>query len=342
MKIIESKNNTHGELIVILFEKCNLSCLMCPQKHDDEFGIMSIREKIHPIKKSLDGLVSKGKKTAIVNLMGGELFEDSLPDLIFEDYLFLIKEIRYYSEKINFPVNIQISTNLIWNNTFRVFQFLDASKIKITVSYDPAGRFNILTFQKFKENIKKFKNNISQIGVVMTKPSIELFMKNQVPFFNYLYNNFEIVFDHYSPEAIGYKSIKDYKKYDIPKILNPTDVLLRDFYKYMFETWPNCYPFKELPNKKLQPMSCMSTITIPPDSSITSCEKYDVKNEVSIKVVFGKLDKMKETWFDDYDCFSCEHMQRCSMGCFANHLRSCRTQKKCWLKEVYDHVDNKV
>jgi radical SAM protein with 4Fe4S-binding SPASM domain len=139
-----------------------------------------------------------------------------------------------------------------------------------------------------------------------------------------------------------YISIKDYKKYDIPKILNPTDVLLRDFYKYMFETWPNCYPFKELPNKKLQPMSCMSTITIPPDSSITSCEKYDVKNEVSIKVVFGKLDKMKETWFDDYDCFSCEHMQRCSMGCFANHLRSCRTQKKCWLKEVYDHVDNKV
>jgi radical SAM protein with 4Fe4S-binding SPASM domain len=340
MRIIESKNNTQGELIIILFEKCNLSCLMCMQNHSDETGIDSIREKIYSICNSLDVLKSKGKTSSVINLMGGELFEDSLADSIFEDYLFLIEEIRSYSDEINFPVNIQISTNLIWNKTSRVKQFLDKSKIKITASYDPAGRFNLITFDKFKENVKKFKDYISQIGVVMTKPSIELFMKNQVPFFNHLYSNFNIVFDHYSAEAVGYKSVSDYKKISIVDSLIATDTLLRDFYKFMFNTWPNCYPFKELTRKGLQPMFCMSTVTIPPDSSITSCEKYDVKIEKPVKVVFGKLNEMKETWFDDYDCFSCEHMQRCSMGCFANHLRSGRTQKECWLKEVYDYVDS--
>jgi radical SAM protein with 4Fe4S-binding SPASM domain len=336
----KTKTNNRGELIVILFEKCNLSCLMCMQDHSDETGIDTIREKLFPIQKSLDGLKSKGKVSSAINLMGGELFEDSLPDSVFEDYLFLVEEIRSYSEKINFPVDIQISTNLVWNKTSRIKEFLDRSGIKITVSYDPAGRFNPITFDKFKENVKKFKDYISQIGVVMTKPSIELFLKKQTPFFDYLYDNFEIVFDHYSPEIVGYKSINDYKKDSIADSLNPTDVILREFYKFMYDNWPRCHPFNELSLNGLQSMFCMSTITIPPDSSITSCEKYEVKNNKPIKIVFGQLNKMKEKWFDDYDCFSCEHMQRCSMGCFANHLRDGRTQKECWLKEVYDYVDS--
>jgi len=341
--IQSSKNNPRGELIVVLFEKCNLSCQMCPQKHNDSSGIDKVREKSQSIKKSIDALKLKGKTSLVINLMGGELFQDDLPDSIFTDYLYLIEDIRKYSEEISFSVDIHISSNLVWNKTTRVKNFLDESNIKITASYDPAGRFNLITFEKFKDNVIRFKEYISQIGVVMTKPSIDLFFKKQTPFFDYLYENFEIVFDHYSPEAIGYLGINDIKNgmKTVDKLL-PSDVTLRDFYKFMYDNWPKCFPFVELSDKEPQPMSCMATVTITPESAITSCEKYDVDNKVTpVKIIFGKLDKMKDTWFEDYDCFSCEHMQRCSMGCYANHLKKGRTQQACWLKEVYDYVDGK-
>lgn len=341
--IQKDKNNRNGELIVVLFESCNLSCQMCPQNHDDKTGTDLVREKIESIKKSIMGLVKKGKESVIINFMGGELFQDNLPDSIFDDYLFLIEETKSYCREIKFPTTIQISTNLVWNKTSRVKNFLDKAKIKIAVSYDPAGRFNPITFDKFKENVRKFKDYISQIGVVMTAPSIELFFKKKTPFFEYLYENFNIVFDHYSPEAVGYISIDDVKHgmKTVDKLL-PTDTMLRDFYKFMYDTWPKCNPFNELHLTGTQPMFCMSTVTITPESSITSCEKYEVNNSIApVKIVFGKLDKMKDTWFKDYDCISCEHMQRCSMGCYANHLKKGRTQQECWLKEVYDYVDKK-
>ena len=340
---LKNKRNVKGELIVILFELCNLSCQMCGQKHDDVNGISSIKDKIHSIKKSMLAIKQSGKNSLAINLMGGELFQDFLPDEIFFDYEFLINQIELYSKEINLPTTTLISTNLICNKIERVKNFLDKTKIKISVSYDPAGRFNILTFDTFKRNTKIFKEYISQVGIVMTKPTIEKFLKRKTPFFDYIYENFEVVFDHFSPEALGYKQLSDIKNgEDTAKKLTPSDVLLRDFYKFMYDNWNKCFPFFDLKNKGTQPMFCMSTLTITPESSITSCETYDVNNEVKpTKIFFGNLNMKKDKWLSDYDCLSCEHMQRCTMGCFTIHMRDIRTQEDCWLKEVYDYVDSK-
>jgi radical SAM protein with 4Fe4S-binding SPASM domain len=340
---LKNKKNLKGELIVILFEYCNLSCQMCGQNHSDKNGINNIREKIHSIKKSMLSIKNSGKTSLAINLMGGELFQDFLDDDIFSDYEYLIDEINYYSNEITIPTTISISTNLVFNKVERVKKFLDKVKINISVSYDPAGRFNILTFETFKKNVKYFKEYISQVGVVMTKPTIERFLKKKTPFFDYIYENFEVVFDHFSPEVLGYKQLSDIKNgEDTAEKLTPNDVLLRDFYIFMYDNWNKCSPFFELKNKGVQPMFCMSTLTITPESSITSCETYKVNNEVKpVKIVFGNLNLKKNKWLDDYDCLSCEHMQRCSMGCFTVHMRDIRTQELCWLKEVYDYVDTK-
>lgn len=340
-----TKFNTEGELIVVFFEQCNLSCKFCPQDHKSIVGMDTVLEKIPAIKNSLDMLIKRGKKSVSINLMGGELLEDRISDEIFDDYEKIILQIREYTKQINLTVDINIITNLVFSKVDRVVNFLDRVKIPIAISYDPAGRFNSKNFKIFKNNVQYFKKYITQVGVVITNPTIEKFLKNDVPFFNYLYENFIIVFDHYGPESPGYKGVPNLLGIKIREIssikpLFPTDVTLREFYKYMFEVWPKCYPFCELNSKKSRPMTCMSTITITPESNITSCEKYSTENkQEKTKIIFGEIDKWKEKWFKDYDCFSCEHMQRCSLGCYSNHLRSGRTQEICWLKEVYNYVD---
>jgi radical SAM protein with 4Fe4S-binding SPASM domain len=335
----KSKDNQKGELIVILFEFCNLNCQMCSQNHNDTTGINTITQKFESVSKSLDGLKKKGKTSTTVNLMGGELLADDLPDSVFNDYITLINNIKQYSNEIEFPVTMHLASNMIWKKTARVKNFLDTSGVELAASYDPAGRFNPITFEIFKENIVEFKDYIMQIGVVMTNPSIKKFMTNTSPFFNYLYENFEIVFDHYTPEGEGFTSDTRSK---FTNQLLPTDIELREFFKFMLDTWPGCYPFKNLGSKKSQPTSCMSTITIHPTSDIKSCAVYDIKQDAGAKpiVFFGKLTEQKNQWVEDYDCLSCEYMARCSFGCFLNHhTKNIRTQEACWMKEVYDYTE---
>jgi radical SAM protein with 4Fe4S-binding SPASM domain len=337
--IRDTKYNPEGELIVILFEQCNLTCQFCPQDHNSKVGIDSVEEKSQVIAKALDVLKSKGKRTCSINFMGGELFDDSLPDEIFLKYENLIAKVKLYSEKINLPINMHIASNMVWNKTQRVIDFIKRVNIPIAASYDPAGRFNQHTLEIFKENVMLFKEYIGQIGVVMTKPNIAKFMKGDIPFFKELYDNFEIVFDHYTHTP----------KADI-NFLMPTDVSLRDFFMHMIDNWPKCQPFVETADSNLQPMFCMQTAYVFPDSSVGSCGTFETglkplidKTGNTTRITISPLEKKIEgKWFSDYNCIECEHLQRCSFGCFLNnHIKDSRTQEACWLKEVYDYVDNK-
>jgi radical SAM protein with 4Fe4S-binding SPASM domain len=337
--IDKSKENQKGELIVILFEKCNLACQMCYQNHTDDTGIDTVLDKFSTVVSAINSLKSKGKTSTTVNFMGGELFADDVSDSVFEDYKILIHKIQDYSKSIDFPTVMHIASNMVWTKTNRVKDLLDTTGVNLAASYDPSGRFNSDTFEVFKKNLIEFNPYIKQVGTVMTNPSMKKFQSNNVPFFDYIYNNFEVVFDHYTPQ--GGDFYIDPRR-QISNVLMPTDVELRDFHKFMIENWPNCYPFKDMHSKEHQPMSCMSTITINPSTAIDSCATYDVKQEPAIQVItfFGNLSKHKNQWVDDYDCLSCEHMPRCSFGCFINHhTKDLRTQEACWLKEVYDFVD---
>jgi sulfatase maturation enzyme AslB (radical SAM superfamily) len=218
--IDNSKENSEGELIIFLFELCNLNCQMCYQDHDSIIGMDTIVERFDAVSKAIDGLIAKGKTAISINLMGGELFADNIKDEIFSDYVILIQKIKSYAMEKNIPINFQIVTNLIWEKTERVKTLLDKVELPIATSWDPVGRFNTSTLKIFKKNIVEFKDYISQVGVVMTKPTIKEFLKSTPELFEYIYNNFTVVFDHYTPDG---------KENHIEHLL-PTDVLLRDFY----------------------------------------------------------------------------------------------------------------
>jgi hypothetical protein len=281
--------------------------------------------------------------------MGGELFSDRLPVSIFDDYLTLINKVREYAISINLPIKVSIPSNMIWSRRDRVLQFLKESNIILNASYDPAGRFNSTNFETFKSNVQFFRDHIKQIGVVMTKPNIKKFMSGKAEFFDYLYENFNISFDHYTHSQDAKVS---------PEILMPMDYELRDFYKFMITQWPKCYPFVETVSQLSQSMFCMRTMYVFPDASFGACgsvesiilpmvpapdSKKPAKVIKIVKETVSPLEKLIESKFvNEYDCISCEHMQRCSMSCFLNnHFYSTRTQEACWLKEVYDFVDSK-
>jgi|TARA_R100000030_G_scaffold42622_3_gene32082 MoaA/NifB/PqqE/SkfB family radical SAM enzyme len=314
-----NKRQDVGEIIVTLFEYCNLSCKFCNQDHNDLLGTDTITQKIELVQQEIKRL---NKKSYSVHFMGGEVFADSLPDQVFYDYNYVVNEINKWSRKEGYDVELCFTTNFVFTNTSRLDKLLAATGIKLLTSYDPSARFNKNTFKIFRENVERYKHNIKSVNVIMTKPSIKKFMNNDVPFFDTLYDLFGIYFDYYTPE----------KNMDM---FLPTDVMLRDFMIYMLDKYPKVLPFSEMKNKMKKKMSCMDTITIMPNGSKGACtillkgfKKPNVK-----KVA------MEEEWFEQYQCLTCDHFQYCNMGCFlSNHIQSFRTQEACYLSEVYDVV----
>jgi hypothetical protein len=321
---VHNKRSSTGEIIVILFELCDLSCLFCNQDHTSIVGIDTIVDKFEQIKNTIDILRKKGKTDFSIHIMGGEIFSDSLDDAVFTDYIKLINQTKQYCEINNIPVVISVVTNFVWKKKDRVKRFLIESGVEVMSSYDPSGRFNSSTLEIFKENVLEFKDFISMISVVITKPTIDKFLKNQVPFFDYLYANFSIFFDHYGPEKNQ-------------KFLMPTDIEVREFTKYLVDCWPNTYPIRNYFSKTKSQMTCMDTFTIMPGGKSGGCGQYEQLDKViPIKLV------TEQTWLDNYNCLECEHFNRCALGCFmSNHIKDMRTQKECWLKEVYDYIDSK-
>jgi hypothetical protein len=335
--IKDKKYNSEGELIVFFFERCNLTCQFCPQDHDSIVGLDNILGKTDIIKKALDTLVAKGKTSVSISYMGGELFEDRIEDSTFDEYATVIREVDEYAKSINLPINCHLATNLVYEKRERVLDFVRKVNLPLAASYDPAGRFNVQSLETFKNNIEFFKDYIIQIGVVMTKPNMAKIIKNEAPFFQELYENFTIIFDNYT-----FSQNRDHKK------LMPNDVEYRDFYMYMVDHWPKCHPFCELHSKLSSKMSCMQTMYVFPDSTFGSCGTFETgisplidKTGKVTRINISPLEhKIEKKWLDDYDCFSCEHMQRCTFSCFLNnHFKNNRTQEQCWLKEVYDYVD---
>jgi hypothetical protein len=331
-----NKYNPEGELIVVLFELCDLACQFCAQDHSSVVGMDTIKEKSEIVAKNLELLKARGKTSVSVNIMGGELFSDKIEDRIIDDYAVLVERIRSSADAIDLPVNINFATNLVWTKTDRVMKLIEKTGVPLAASYDPAGRFNPTTLQTFIDNCKTFKDHITQIGIVMTKPNMDRFMKKSVPEFDFLYENFTIVFDHYTHSPSNNLDF-----------LLPEDVVIRDFYKFMIDNYPKAYPFAETVLNTSQPMGCMRTMYVFADNTWGPCGSYEglaKKNTIeTIRIVDTLEKKVETTWYEDYDCLSCEHMQRCSFSCFLNNhfYDKQRTQEACCLKEVYDYVDSK-
>ena len=75
-KIIDTKVIDYAELVVCLFDHCNLRCVFCPQDHELLEGA-SEKEILSKVPGIVDWINNNQRSTYFkVHVMGGELFQD--------------------------------------------------------------------------------------------------------------------------------------------------------------------------------------------------------------------------------------------------------------------------
>lgn len=331
--LLKNKQKTFGEVNLTLFESCNLTCRFCNQDHGSVEHLDTIRNKVEPAKEAITTLQKMGKKTFGIRVQGGELFQDSFPDSIFDDYYFLVSEIHSWALENEIEVSFSFITNLIHFNTNRVKNFLFSLmalgvETDLITSYDPVMRFSKADLIVFRKNLEHYYDFIGTVNTIMSKPNIDKFISGDVPHFDYIYENFDVYFDYYTPES----------HFDQ---MSPSDIEMRDFYIFLLDKYPLVQPTAEFLNSGQKQMVCQSTIFIMQDGSVGRCQVLLNKPD-QVKVP-STPSNMELNFLKKMDCLKCEYFSHCGLSCFIhNHFNGMKTSMNyCWIKDVHAFAENK-
>lgn len=307
--ILERKLPDASEIELHLFELCNLRCHFCGQDHEDKTGFDQILDKVKPVQ---DFIARNSRKHHILNIMGGEIFNDELPDSLIATYKEFAQKVQSFAQERGHTCTFNWVTNLIFEKSDRVNEFLqdlDQAGINanISTSYDFTGRKNSLwNVDTFKRNLELFKTRVFTVGFVLTKPAISSLMTKVDPFFDYLYDNYPVYFDYYVPENGA-------------NVLMPTDQDLLDVYLYIAKKYPRISPVKELLENSENKMTCYSLnkLTLLPDGREVKCRYLKYKDgQFRHAIDYGSNENIIEAHLQENECLSCEWFGRCGFRCF--------------------------
>lgn len=333
--LINQKVIDFAEVIVILFEHCNLRCAMCPQDHESEENI-SREEILSKVDYVADWINSNNKTRYFkIHIMGGEVFEDYFVD---KDYLNIYQEFidRVSARVIDKEKQIVFNfvTNLVFTNSTKVLNFLEKNNLDISISYDSTGRFSKKDLEVYKKNIEIFKNRISVVSCVMSSPSIKAVIDGD-DYFDYLYENFLIDWDSLWPTQTD----------NINRFLMPKESELLEFYKVLVDRYPNCLNVEHFvtdkPNMK---MTCTrgNNTTILQDNTVPKgCSGAAYLKDG--KTEDPSTDEIVTNFFEKYNCFECEYFQRCPFTCFikADYKHTIEDLDECVFKQTFRYADEK-
>lgn len=333
-KIIDNKVIDWSEIVLCLFEHCNLSCAFCPQNHSSILGASEkeILNKVPTITRYIER--NDRSKHFIINTMGGELLQDTWTDKGFLNiYSKLIEQVnqKVSSDK---TVIFNFVTNLVFDKTDLIIDFIKKNNIILSVSYDIVGRFNTSALETFKRNIDILKPHIKMISCVLTKQNIEKIIAGD-EYFDYLYNNFEIHFDSLLPSVTRKTNV----------FMMPAESETFKFYKLCVDKYPkmlNIEPF--LNGKTNNRMGCTkgNSLTVMPDGNIPrGCSGAVLLKDANTKDLGGT--KIIENFMKKYNCFECEFFQRCPFTCFIKQDFKFieHDMNECVFKETFRYADSK-
>lgn len=322
-----------SEIEIHFFELCNLRCQFCGQDHEAREGMDSILSKTD---KVIEFISQNSCHSHILNLMGGELFSDELPDSIFNDYFAFAQKIYFAAKEQEHDIHINWVSNLIFKKSDRVSSFLQkldqlGISTKISTSYDFAGRRNNLWSQDlFKKNLEIFKEKIYTVGFVLTKPAIDHLIHGSDEFFEYLYANYPLYFDFYVPENSA-------------RVLMPSDQEILESYLYIAKAYPNISPVKELVENEENKMTCYSLnkLTLLPSGREVKCRYMDYTPGVFKNPVdYLSNDNIIESFIEENQCLTCPWFSRCSFRCFVQADWKAREKnEECLFKTFFNTIE---
>lgn len=332
-QLIDSKVIDYAEIIVCLFDHCNLTCVFCPQEHNSKLGASrdEIMSKVPDVVKWIN---ENSRSTYFkIHIMGGELFQDEWIDAGFLDhYQDFINEIRKAV-----PAEKQIApnfvTNLVFDRTDAVKGFLDRNNLKVSSSYDPKGRFNDAQLNVFKRNVEIFKSHIEMFSIVLTRQNMRAVINGDV-YFDYLYQNFVTDWDSLIPAVEG-----------TGEVLMPKESEMLEFYKHLVDHYPKCLNITYFTEPSSgNKMSCTrgNNFTIMRDGSVPKgCSGSVLLKDNASAEIWSPV--IVQKFFDQYNCFECEYFKNCSFTCFIknDYKKIVRDVGECVFKETYKYVESK-
>ena len=331
--ILKSKLPENGEIAIIFFESCNLQCPMCPQDHSSLIGLSKeeILSKVEIIKNFFS---NSHRSSFTLNIMGGELFQDSLLEEYLPVYSLFIEQVSFLAQQMNKSVDFNFLSNLVFTKTHLVKEWLLMHNLKLSVSYDRYGRFNKTNLLIFKSNIEKLKDVIRNISMVVTHDAIKTLMTIGDPYFNYLYKTFNCYWDHLVP---------------FPGIISPTKKELYDFNIFLLENYPECTNLTAFINKqsfnKMNPelaQVASDYILITPTDVSTIYHIYEHSfQEPSVPLATSTL--VTERFLNEYKCLNCEYYSRCPLDCLMrdNWVDPENVLNGCIYSETFKYVESK-
>lgn len=331
-EIIKNKIPDYSEIIVNLFDHCNLRCVFCPQDHDDIVGASKkeILSKVGPV---LEYIRSNDSNEFHLHMMGGELFQDQFIRDGFLEFYSEFMETLIQLVPPNKKIIFNYITNLIFEETDKIKHFIKKHNLKVAISYDPVGRFNKEQFLIFKRNVEIFKKDIRMVSCTMTNQSMKKIISGD-EYFNYLYSNFVCDWDYLLPGD------------DKLKVLMPSELELFKFFKHLIDNYPNCLNVSSFVEKdKLSnrvPCTRGNNLTIFSDNSIPRGCSGSVIMKNSKTEDLG-TSEIVEKFLTKYDCFHCEFYSRCSFTCFISHdyKDMIHDMDECVYKETFKYADSK-
>lgn len=328
-ELLKSKVPNQSEIEIHLFEFCNLRCHFCGQDHDDKTGMNSIEDKLPRIKE----FIQNNRETRhVLNIMGGEIFNDLIEDRLFDDYFKFAFEIDSFAKSIGHECQFNWVTNLVYKKSHRVKNLLErlgeaGVKTQLSTSYDFSGRKNrIWDEEDFHKNLTMFGDQIYTIGFVLTKPAIRFLLTQKDPYFEYLYERYTLYFDFYVPENKA-------------SLLMPTDQEILDAYNFIAKNYPKVSPVKELLENSLNKMTCYSLnkLTLLPNNREVKC-RYMNYSDTDFKspIDYSSNDNIILNYVTETGCLGCEWFDRCGFRCFvqADWAKRVKTED-CLFKEFF-------
>lgn len=327
------KHSNTIEIELHLFENCNLSCAFCSQDHNAAGpNLQSLQQKLKLVKQFID---SKSKYPKFqVNLMGGEILQDSISDDWINYYIKFINEINSYL--VDKEVSFSITTNLIFNNTDRIINLIKELQQNVTfninVSYDPAARgWSKLQLEEvYKPNIELFEQYIDSISITLHRITIEKLLRKSDSYLNYLYSKFHLNFDWYVPDQkLMYHFI-------------PTDDNCKDILRYLKIYYPESSPVQEYLTQENNIIQCCSEyrILISADNKFSNCQYLSYKqSDFNTKINPHSTTDLFKNFIKQQNCISCPYFNRCGLYCYvAADFKGRKVNENCFLKEFFNEL----
>lgn len=340
------------EIVLYLFEKCNLRCEFCFQEHEHAkinydyirrlpstaFSLMAKELKAHPTIKSFD-----------IRMLGGEIFSDDIPDSLLEMYGDVVEEIREQMEDYYPDVNVDFicTTNGVWEKRKRIKSFLEKYSFKkiLSVSIDFIGRYKSDKIKQIAYDTMKFFGDAEffvRAGVVLTKRNIAYILGHTDEFKDLIrkYKAEQIVFNYYSPN--------EQWELDLP-----SDEDLWNIYKFclderMFTVSTIFYLIEAYRQQKFFTKTCECKFI--PTLTETSCTKDCVQTASPLprERFYGKYtNEVTEENVSDVKaslgvvkrgCLGCDHYEYCPQPCWCMVIFDGYKATNCPMKRAFNYI----